>query len=176
MAVRRTLVQRSAEALLVKHGIESAPVPVDVIAAREGATIVYVEADSDLSGFLYRQGAGGTVIGVNRTESPPRRRFTIAHEIGHLLLHASQRVHVDKTATVFHRGPSSSQGVNEHEVEANLFAAELLMPRQMLEADVRSKGYVDHGDDAQVKDLAKRYGVSAQAMSIRLASLGWVTL
>ena len=54
------------------------------------------------------------------------------------------------------------------EIEANFFAASLLMPERFLDAD----GGVDAiDDDAMVSDLAARYQVSPQAMSLRLANL-----
>ena len=103
------------------------------------------------------------------------------HELGHFFLHDEQgqgEVHVDRTRQfqIKLRGPASSQGVDEEEVEANLFAAELLMPTTFLERDVAQDGFDLSDDDEAVAKLAKRYGVSAQAMSIRLAYLGLINL
>ncbi|WP_246413020.1 ImmA/IrrE family metallo-endopeptidase [Rhizobium indicum] len=56
------------------------------------------------------------------------------------------------------------------EVEANAFAASLLMPQQFLQQDLRDR-FVDVEDEAMIKDLARTYHVSVQAMTIRIATL-----
>jgi Zn-dependent peptidase ImmA (M78 family) len=103
---------------------------------------------------------------------PVRQRFTIAHEIGHLLLHEHDQVHVDRGFRVRLRSDISSQGTDRDEMEANRFAAELLMPLKMLQADVQSLEF-DLTDDDALWALAKRYGVSTQAMTYRLNTFGY---
>ena len=74
---------------------------------------------------------GTPIIGVNALHHPNRQRFTVAHECGHLILHKAQitkEVHVDKDFPMLMRDSVSAAGVNEMEIEANVFAAELLMP------------------------------------------------
>ncbi len=64
--------------------------------------------------------------------STVRQRFTIAHELGHFFLHrASSTVFVD-AAPIFFRDESSSNGSQREEIEANAFAAELLMPEDAI--------------------------------------------
>ena len=80
---------------------------------------------------------GTPIIGVNALHHPNRQRFTIAHECGHLILHKPQitkEVHVDKAlaSPMLMRDSVSAAGVDEMEIEANLFAAELLMPKAIL--------------------------------------------
>lgn len=177
MAVRRHLVRRLVGELLQNNGITGPPVPIDRIVNFCGARIAKAPNQEGLSGFLVREDQNSAVIGVNKSHTKARQRFTIAHELGHLALHAAERVHVDRSAVVFLRSPSSSKGVDPSEVEANLFAAELLMPRHFLEKDINPDQGVDLLDDEDfVKDLASRYEVSAQAMAIRLANVfGWLT-
>ncbi len=57
-------------------------------------------------------------------------------------------------------------------MEANRFAAELLMPLQFLRDDLESR-FFDLADDESLYELAKRYGVSTQALTIRLNGLGY---
>ena len=125
--------------LLEELGVHDPPVPVRKVARQCDARIVLVpgEEDKDLSGFLYR-GSDHSIIGVNKDHVPVRQRFTIAHEIGHLLLHEHDQVHVDRGFRVRLRSDISSQGTDRDEMEANRFAAELLMPLKMLQADVQS--------------------------------------
>jgi Zn-dependent peptidase ImmA (M78 family) len=68
------------------------------------------------------------------------------------------------------RSDLSSQGIDPEEIEANYFAACLLMPREFLEADPTAF-FVDVEDATAVASLARSYGVSAHAMSLRLAGL-----
>src|SRR3954470_4270018 len=71
---------------------------------------------------------GRYIIGINSSHPETRKRFTIAHEMGHLVLHQLDQVHVDKQFLVKLRDDISSQAIDPHEIEANAFAAALLMP------------------------------------------------
>lgn len=167
----RTLVQR----LLAEHHFRSAPVDVKDIAAALGVEVQETPAEDDLSGFLYRdRKCKSAIIGVNADHHPNRRNFTAAHELGHYLLHDFDDVHVDRDFKVWLRNDASSQGTDVEEKEANLFAAELLMPAQFLAEDVEEIGTIDLLDEVVLQELAIKYGVSTQAMMFRLAYLGYV--
>lgn len=173
MAIRRRKIESMIESLLARHRVNEAPVPVDRIAKAEGARIFYQSLEDNVSGFLYRD-ASQTVIGVNTHHAPVRRNFTTAHELGHFLLHDQEQLHIDHDFRVRLRDDRSSEGTDEAEREANLFAASLLMPRAFLEADLSGQEYVDLLDDDSLRDLARKYGVSTQALAIRLKSLGYI--
>lgn len=173
MAIRRRRIESTIEGLLARHGVQEAPVPVDRIAKAEGARIFYQSLEDNVSGFLYRDSAQ-TVIGVNTHHAPVRRNFTTAHELGHLLLHDQEQLHIDHDFRVRLRDDRSSEGTDEAEREANFFAASLLMPRAFLEADLSGQEYVDLLDDDCLRELARKYGVSTQALAIRLKSLGYI--
>lgn len=114
------------------------------------------------------------VIGVNSLDAPARQRFTIAHELGHMLLHGKQQdMFIDRShAVVFRRAGKSDQS-ERREIEANGFAAEILMPRDFLLADWENEKNIDGFDaEALIAKLARRYQVSSQAMTIRLTVLG----
>jgi Zn-dependent peptidase ImmA (M78 family) len=127
-----------------------------------------------VSGVLVVQDGRG-VIGVNASDAPVRQRFTIAHECGHYELHKERMpVFIDKQflrpmLAVFRDGKSSS-GEDRLEREANAFAASLLMPEHLVLEEV-SRLRLDVEDDAAVDELARRFEVSRQAMSFRLANL-----
>ena len=57
-------------------------------------------------------------------------------------------------------------------MEANRFAAEILMPIDFLRRDLEKQEF-DLADDSQLRSLARRYGVSTQALAIRLNGLGY---
>lgn len=186
MAVRRKHIRTLVEQLLGKHRIREAPVPVERIAEALGAEVRREEADNELCGFLLRDlKRRQAVIGVNSTHHENRQRFTIAHEIAHFLLHEGGRIHVDGVDCGYRlnfRDPESSTGNNEAEKEANYFAAELLMPKQFLEEDIKQvkDGIVDLLDEESLqralKPLADRYEVSTQALTFRLANLGYIDI
>lgn len=173
MKIRVALIRRKVNRLLEALDIHEPPVAVQKVARYCNARIVRVsgEGDDDLSGFLYRE-SGQAVIGVNKDHAPVRQRFTIAHEVGHLLLHEHDQVHVDRAFRVRLRSGVSSEGTDRDEMEANRFAAELLMPIQLLRKDVQGREF-DLANDDELRSLARRYRVSTQALAIRLNALGY---
>jgi Zn-dependent peptidase ImmA (M78 family) len=128
----------------------------------------------EISGIVHRNSDGSAVIGVNSSHPIQRQRFTIAHEIGHLLLHADEKLHVDKNFPIGLRDATSGKSVNENEIEANQFAAALLMPRDLIAEDI--KPFIGKDVLLAIRKLAKKYKVSEQAMSIRLSSLHYVEM
>ncbi|PSF12409.1 ImmA/IrrE family metallo-endopeptidase [Marinobacter shengliensis] len=112
------------------------------------------------SGYAeFREGTPGSfVCAYNGLEPPYRNRFTIAHELGHVLLGHVAPGKKRKRDTTF-----NSNG-DWDEVDANAFAAELLMP----EAYVREKAKTM----TDISDLASFFGVSPTAIKNRLKNLG----
>ena len=166
---RFTLVEKTADQLLRKSGVVAPAVPVADLIAAQGIKLLYPNLGKDASGVLVRKD-GATVIGVNRSHPKTRQRFTAAHELGHALLHDGTDVRHDESFRVNLRSDLSSQGIDPEEIEANHFAACLLMPRSFLEDDPTAF-YVDAEDATAVATLARSYGVSAHAMGLRLARL-----
>jgi len=167
------LARATAEKLVERLGLNSAPIDVEKIAEDLGLRVVAENLGSDISGLLVSKD-GMASIAVERREPPVRRRFTIAHEIGHFLLrHHLQRnelVHADERWQVIYRSPKASEGLDPMEVQANQFAATLLMPTKIL------KDRVEHLQkpltERDVKKLTTEFKVSEQAMTIRLSGLG----
>ncbi|MEG4917677.1 ImmA/IrrE family metallo-endopeptidase [Microcoleus sp. B7-D4] len=168
---------------LKKNGEFQAPIPVEKLAREMNAQVVQVETeDDDLSGFLFRDPATGkSVIGVNKDHSKTRQRFTIAHEIGHLILHSFEDLHYDRKGSggIFKRSAESATGENRDEVEANFFAAELLMPEELIYdklEDIEISDIFQRNIDAAIRTIAKDFNVSTHALSIRMAQLGIVSI
>jgi Zn-dependent peptidase ImmA (M78 family)/DNA-binding XRE family transcriptional regulator len=137
--------------------------PIDVLAvARELGVAVFVRPfPNALSALLLRHGKNA-FIGVNSHQAPVRQRFSVAHELGHFVLHHSDRHFIDYGVPSAVEG--ELPGYNwEHERAANQFAAELLMPAEMVRQDARTTA---------LSRLATRYDVSQEAMGFRLANLG----
>lgn len=169
---RKSLARRKAQNELAAARVRKPPVPIEDIAESHGLEIRYEHTDEDVSGALYVESDEG-VIGVNAGHHPNRQRFTIAHELGHYLLHAKAHakhiVFLDKRF-MWNRDNESSLATKAEEIEANQFAAELLVPLNMLKKDVES-GQYNVEDDEDLARLAKRYRVSLQALTFRLQML-----
>jgi len=169
----RLQIEETAEKLLADLGISEIPVPVEAVATSQGMTVTRLRSEGSESGFAMSRGSV-QVIGVNKSHSFKRQRFTIAHEIGHLLMHhqAGDSLIVDNTVRVNFRDDLSSLATNEQEIEANAFAAALLMPRSLVLREVRAAYSPSTNYNQLVTDLARRFNVSAEAMGFRLLNLG----
>ena len=163
--VRKLLREYGEAAKFVKE----APVPVEKIAKWYGAQVKFSPLDEELSGMLYIKDSM-PIIGVNSQHHPNRQRFTIAHELGHLILHKRQllnQVHIDKKFPALMRDVDASAGIDLIEIQANHFAAELLMPTDIIRKELhKRKFYID--DEQPIKQLAKKFRVSKQALEYRL--------
>jgi Zn-dependent peptidase ImmA (M78 family) len=164
--------EAEAQRILAEAGQgESIPVDVAAIADRLDLQIVEDRLDRAVSGLLYRDG-DHVMIGVNSTHAPRRRRFTIAHEIAHFVLHKGRPVFLDHVR-VNYRDEMSSTATDFEEIQANAFAAELLMPATQVTKLARLLLATPGSTEASVlRELADRFDVSEQAMEYRLINLG----
>ncbi len=137
--------------------------PVDVVTLDErlGLKVFADELPPGVSGQILKKPAYGSVSGysiiVNSKEAPERQRFTVAHEIAHFILHRG-KIGDGIQESALYRAVGFD---NRQESEANNMAVDILMPWHLLVPIV----------DAAPKtpaDLAKIFGVSEVAMSIRL--------
>ncbi|MFE0473233.1 ImmA/IrrE family metallo-endopeptidase [Streptomyces sp. NPDC058947] len=167
-----TPAQQAAHKLLNRHEIEKPPIPIEEIARAEGILITRKAFDGTRSGFALRDGAT-RIIGINSATSPRRQRFTVAHELGHLFLHQGKPLIVDHSVRVDWRDERSSLGTDKEEMEANAFAAEVLMPVNLI-LD-RASHYLRTQNatrESLIAGLARDFDVSAEAMGYRLINLG----
>jgi Zn-dependent peptidase ImmA (M78 family) len=177
---RSRKIQQLVEKLLQLTKIETPPVDIERVAKLRGAEIRYgaFKGEGKLAGILFQED-NQIIIGVNESHPSTRQRFTIAHELGHLELHSHSKLHVDThfKSPIRLRDEISSLAIDPEEIDANTFAAELLMPTLMIERDVRnvmSNQVFDYEDDEFIRELANRYEVSPQAMTFRLINLGFI--
>ncbi len=171
MSVPRARIKAEVQRLLAQPHGSDRPVPVEDLAWLEGIAVVLQPMDDgeDISGFYMRNGAE-RVIGVNASHPAVRQRFTIAHELGHALLERRDGMHIDSAFRL--RDAASSQAVDPEEIAANAFAAELLMPEgEVREAVSAGIDMLDDEGVRQIRELARKFGVSQQAIMYRLVNL-----
>ncbi len=170
--VRRA--QARAKSLRAKHRMTDLPVDVARLAKLESVEVEHVDFGDEISGVLVKDG-DRAVIGVNARQALARQRFTIAHELGHYFLHSSRELFVDKDYVVHFRDENSSTGYDPIEVEANQFAAELIMPAANVRELFTTRRF-DIDDESALRKLATQFQVSPTAMAVRLSSLGLVVV
>ena len=151
---------RRPESILDAIGIRQPPVDPKMVARAVGIAVAEWDFDDAVSGVLLLD-EGRRLIGYNRNHPECRQRFSVAHELGHYCLGHNP------TLDVYLADPMGGPGT-VFERQANAFAAELLMPRLMVR-----KSFGRFGED--LPWLAREFGVSQQAMWIRLVELGLAT-
>lgn len=181
MRVRKRLAIETAKEILSNHPeavSEGGSVDPLKIANAYGIDVRYFNLEENLSGFMLMED-GQAMIGVNAGDGPKRQRYTLGHELAHYFLHDRSEPFLDpRTAHVqiIPRNEISSLGVDPREIEANIFAAELLMPEERLRDEVEKLGRLGLFDeqDNEIKELADKFDVSVRAMTIRLERLGYL--
>ncbi len=161
-------IETQADRLLARARVHSAPVPVEQVAACLGVRVELADLGEDCSGVLVRK-RNRAVIGVNWGHHSNRRRFSIAHEIAHYLLHKGE-TYIDKGYRVQFRDMESGSGTESEEMEANAFAAALLMPAHWVREAFDRQPF-DLTEDDGLERLADKFKVSPQAMTYRLMNL-----
>ena len=165
--------QRIAEAIMAQIADLPARVPVEDIAYALGIVEIRVEPLKSFEGALITSGpekAEGSIL-VNARSGPRRRRYTMGHELGHFL----HPHHIPPTdgfhCTSDDMARSNAKGNGNRilqEIEANAFAAELLLPRPLFVRDLQRKREL--GLD-YVVELSNIYDISKEAVARRYVSL-----
>ena len=173
-------VQKKAQEILEKYGL---PVPVPVfeladmlnikwklrdsndiqkIVSAEEPIAQEINRDTDILGFFDKDAQ--TFYINNTTQSIRRKRFTMAHEIGHMILHNHN------SGNNFRKAVLKQNLINPPdatEAEANYFASYLLMPDNEIEKRLAYTDVMPKGEEL-VSEMAKTFAVSPDAMRIRL--------
>jgi len=163
-------IERIVNSIIEKSKISKVPVDIETICLNYDIQLEPIEAEDNLSGFFLINEGKKKIIGYNNKHSNNRVRFTIAHEFGHFQLHfrEDQKIFIDST---FFRNEVSSLNTLKQEIEANAFAAALLIPIHLLEKEI-SKINLTKGIDDILPKLSKNFKVSEDFMKFRLINLG----
>lgn len=145
----------------ISNGIDTEPLNITKLAQLLNISISYEPMEEDKSGSLeLDKPTGRWLMTVNSLHHPRRQRFTIAHEIGHKIRHGGLSDKFEDTT--FFRSTES----DHREVEANKFAAELLMPKAAFEKYIKTVS-------REVEDIADHFQVSSMAVRVRAKELGF---
>jgi Zn-dependent peptidase ImmA (M78 family) len=157
------VVNAAHEARAALGAAATGPLP-DVLALVEeghGVPVGVVALGPGLAGAYLRRPRGALIL-LNGADAAPRLRFTLAHELGHHVLAHEQSV--DTHAAL-------DRPARAIEVQANRFAAELLVPVPAVRAWLAGRDAPAVGLD-DVVELAARFGISAPAALFRLQAAG----
>jgi Zn-dependent peptidase ImmA (M78 family) len=138
--------------------------PVDIVAIATDLGVNVWETKSlpnSISGKIFRDPLNGGPstfsILVNANHSLPRKRFTIAHEIGHFVLHRKRLESGELIDDAMYRSGVTAK----EETEANRFAADVLMPYSLI------RSLIAAGINTP-EQLAAKLQVSLPAIRIRM--------
>ena len=168
-------IMRIAEDFCEQHGVSEYPVRIVELCSDCGLDVYEERMPEGVSGLIVYQDENfskfptGKLIVVNSRDSARRRRFTIAHELAHFVLHRKE----DETLYA-HRDVGQNGSV---EREANIFASCLLMPRRLVhEAIEELEGVLWGGtaDSERICHIANAFAVSTDAARVRLKKLGLI--
>jgi Zn-dependent peptidase ImmA (M78 family) len=150
---------QAAKSLIAKYKITKAPIDPEAIAEAEGVRVVYATFNGEVSDQIagFSEPHDGRIV-VNRDLHTNRKVYTIAHELGHHILH-KEYLNDDGSYRVFPRMNSYEGPKPPEEKEADAFAAELLVPIDMLR---------NYADFASPSELARMFLVSREVILHRL--------
>lgn len=131
------------------------------IASTLGVQVMEADLGDNISGALVKSKGKEPTILLNAQDAPNRKRFTCAHELGHL---AKRQDDFSEFEYIDFRDGSSSTGEVESERFANAFAANLLMPEDAVR-EARDAGMSEYA-------MAQHFGASLMAVRYRLDNLG----
>lgn len=156
-------VVKDADQVRAENYQNTPPINVYEIARNYGLQIIETDfpaEQNDIAGFVTAQNAMGKLY-VNLSDHPNRRRFTIAHELGHWRLHRDE-LRANPERSILFRIAIGQLNKDPIEKEANIFAANLLVPLDLLKQHKKGKTQ---------EELAKLFNVSTDVIGYRLKLL-----
>ena len=157
--VRNQFVRQMARKILAESNVKVPPVDLLLILSTHGIGYEEVEDFPDTVDALIVEDGSKVYAAVNARQHLHRRRFSLAHELGHYFMH---RDGMPEEAITIDNPPSDDMGEvtkSPAETEADLFAGELLVPLEMLKLHLQ-KG---------IPELSRIFLVSEQVVSIAIS-------
>jgi len=115
-------------------------------------------------------GEGKSLIVINDSiDFETRRNFTLAHELGHYLMHRNDLIqHVDDSASLAWFDTKNKTKISQQEIEANTFAAEILLPTHLFIEEVYKQPF----DPNLIRSISDKYNVSRSSIIYRFVEMG----
>lgn len=160
--------KRLAAEIIEQIGITSGPVPIREIAAAADILEIREENLTSFEGALVTtstKDVGSIIVRSDRIEK--RKRFTIGHELGHFLIGYHRPSGARFECTARNMGASSFKPTDlatKMEVEANLFSAEILLPKKLLSPWMARRRDIDI---SHMIDMSLEFDVSKEAAARR---------
>ena len=162
---------------ILKELIDTIPVNVERLIKSHGILLNKNAIRDEIGKGINRPSGAGELIGEIRKDGDEykililgsdhyyRKRFTMAHELGHFVLHKDK---IDRCGSI--SDSEEYDGITkEEETEANAFAAETLMPedkvREIFAETMRNK---NQDESKTVEEMSRMFQVSGKAMQLRL--------
>jgi len=152
------MVKETAQKVLNDNYVISPPIDIFDIANSYGFQINeldFGEEYNKVAGFITPK---KRVIYINKNDSENRKKFSIAHELGHWLLHKKELETMPEKYAILLRIPLGQTENDPIEKEANCFAANLLVPKDMLD---KHKG-------KDINEIAEIFAVSKDVIGFRM--------
>ena len=173
--MKKSEVRKRALEFCKENNIKTFPVEIIKACNKLGLKVFEEYLDPDVSGMIIvdnepweRYGTNKFIV-VNLSELATRRRFTIAHELAHYVLHKEGNV------LYAHRDMVGNSAVQSNiEQEANYFAANVLMPEKLVEDkvnDIKEEAWGILPNFVLIKEIADSFAVSESAAEVRLKQL-----
>ncbi|SDE21303.1 protein of unknown function [Mucilaginibacter pineti] len=164
-------IEEKAIELINATNQKSAPIDVIKCAKHLGVLIEYTELEDDIFGLLVIKNKKPLIIVNTLGNNESRKRFTIAHELGHYLLHSQNAsFFIDKGEIQSCKRTLETTYEEAKERDANEFATSLLVPNYLLELEA-SLTTSDVKFDI-VRHLSEKFKVDEMLLGIKLSHLG----
>lgn len=160
---RTGYLRKFARELLKRHGITEPPVDLRRLVECEGLEYQEVDYFPDDVDALIIPIDGRIVAAVNMNQTRTRRRFSLAHELGHHLLHPDRSIHEERMTVDSEISSGCSRKKKDiYETEADMFAGELLVPLPFLKKTYKS--------GMSIPEVANIFDVSESVSSIAIST------
>ena len=160
--------KQAAINLLSKFGIDN-PNKVEIVDIAHALDISITYSDLQNSEGRIVHGTTKSMVVLNKNcKYSTRSNFTIAHEIGHFILHKDEPIiHDDKVSGMSWFNPKYSSKIAKQEYEANCFASELLLPESIFRNEVEGKAF----SPDIIRYLSGNYKISRSAVIFKFTEL-----
>lgn len=173
MKTRATPETEAADLLDAHHPQHTPPTPILAITQAEGIKVVWHKHPTSAVAFHARSATGEHVIGLNTRQGTRSQHWALAHTLGHALLHGRDLTicHDIRLGDV----DSAANATWEQEAHATRFAAELLLPADLVFAAagawLGAHPYNNPDRDGLVRHLAEVFAAPSEAVAFRLIDL-----